>query len=284
MEKSLKGLFKTITVTDTSIILLKNSGKRLFEFPLSEVTNFIFEKGTTWKFGFLTVCLLNGSGYNVNRNTAASDKNTITFNSQNNDSFDLLYSELRGMVQLKSLEDLKPEPVNSPELKPTVSAPVKNSPAASKFCSNCGAKLTGGKFCSECGAPIPANASSGESELPTPVSPPRADDKKSFWQQAVEQGNEINRQKAAAKAAQPKPQSKKERIKENKANGVACCPKCGSTSLSANKKGFGIGKAIVGAGVTSLIPGAGIIGAVAGNAGAKKVIVTCLNCGHQWKA
>lgn len=74
-----------------------------------------------------------------------------------------------------------------------------------------------------------------------------------------------------------KPQSKRERIKENKQNGVACCPKCGSTSLSANKKGFGIGKAVVGAALTCGI------GLVAGNIGAKKVWVTCLNCGNKWK-
>lgn len=75
--------------------------------------------------------------------------------------------------------------------------------------------------------------------------------------------------------------TKRERIAENKRNGVACCPKCGSTSLSANKKGFGIGKAVIGAAITA--PIAGPIGLVAGNAGAKKVWVTCLNCGHRWK-
>lgn len=68
----------------------------------------------------------------------------------------------------------------------------------------------------------------------------------------------------------------KQRIKENKANGIACCPKCGSTSLTANKKGFGIGKAVVGAALT------GGIGLAAGNIGAKKVRVTCLNCGYQF--
>lgn len=56
------------------------------------------------------------------------------------------------------------------------------------------------------------------------------------------------------------------------------CPKCGSTSISANKKGFGVGKAVVGAAV------AGSIGLVAGNIGSKKVLITCLNCGHQWRA
>lgn len=32
-------------------------------------------------------------------------------------------------------------------------------------------------------------------------------------------------------------------------NGIACCPKCGSTSLTANKKGFGVGKAVIGTAV-----------------------------------
>lgn len=76
---------------------------------------------------------------------------------------------------------------------------------------------------------------------------------------------------------QAQPLTKLERIRENKRNGVACCPKCGSTSLSANKKGFGIGKAVLGASI------AGNLGLMAGNINAKKVWVTCLNCGHRWK-
>lgn len=60
---------------------------------------------------------------------------------------------------------------------------------------------------------------------------------------------------------------------------IAQCPKCGSTSLSADKKGFSITKAIVG---TLLVDP--LIGVVAGNAGKNKVIVTCLKCGHQWQA
>lgn len=60
--------------------------------------------------------------------------------------------------------------------------------------------------------------------------------------------------------------SKRQRIKENKKNGIACCPKCGSTSLTANKKGFGVGKAVIGTAV------AGPIGLVAGNKGAKKFV------------
>lgn len=74
-----------------------------------------------------------------------------------------------------------------------------------------------------------------------------------------------------------RPLSKRERIKENKKNGVACCPKCGSTSISANRKGFGVGKAAAGAFL------AGPYGLVAGGIGSKKVVITCLNCGYQWK-
>ncbi|MDL0260236.1 zinc ribbon domain-containing protein, partial [Clostridioides difficile] len=59
---------------------------------------------------------------------------------------------------------------------------------------------------------------------------------------------------------------------------VARCPRCGSVSLSAHKKGFGIGKAVAGATI------AGGIGLVAGNLGAKKVRVTCLSCGKQFWA
>ena len=85
-----------------------------------------------------------------------------------------------------------------------------------------------------------------------------------------------HRVKPAAAAASPKV-SAAQRIKDNKAAGVACCPKCGSTSLSANKKGFGFGKAVAGAFL------AGPVGVVGGTLGANKLEVTCLNCGHKFK-
>ena len=70
----------------------------------------------------------------------------------------------------------------------------------------------------------------------------------------------------------------KQRIRENQSAGIACCPKCGSTSLSANKKGFGAGKAAAGMFLTG-----NLAGAVAGGIGANKVTVTCLNCGYKFK-
>jgi len=61
-------------------------------------------------------------------------------------------------------------------------------------------------------------------------------------------------------------------------NSLITCPRCGSTQISADKKGFSVGKAVAGVAL------AGGVGVVAGGIGAKKVIVTCLNCGKQWKA
>lgn len=56
-----------------------------------------------------------------------------------------------------------------------------------------------------------------------------------------------------------------------------CCPRCGSTQLTANKKGFGLGKAAAG----GLLLGP--VGLLGGFLGSNKVIITCLKCGHQWK-
>lgn len=55
------------------------------------------------------------------------------------------------------------------------------------------------------------------------------------------------------------------------------CPKCGSSQITANKKGFSGKKAVVGALLT------GGIGIAAGTIGSGKIIITCLNCGNQFK-
>lgn len=55
------------------------------------------------------------------------------------------------------------------------------------------------------------------------------------------------------------------------------CTKCRSTQLSANKKGFSGKKAVAGAVLT------GGIGLLAGTLGSNKIIITCLNCGNQFK-
>lgn len=54
------------------------------------------------------------------------------------------------------------------------------------------------------------------------------------------------------------------------------CPKCGSTQITANKKGFSGKKAVAGAIVT------GGIGLLAGTIGSNKVKITCLACGNEF--
>jgi DNA-directed RNA polymerase subunit RPC12/RpoP len=56
------------------------------------------------------------------------------------------------------------------------------------------------------------------------------------------------------------------------------CPKCGSSQLTTNKKGFSLGKAV--AGGVLLVP---IAGVATGMIGKNKIIITCLNCGKQFK-
>lgn len=181
-----------------------------------------------------------------------------------------------------------------------------------KFCSNCGAPLNGGKFCSECGTPV-VDVQQENVTRPVPTAPNFGIDDEALLESlfmetgasktvmckryAREKGLDPSvaksvvdsfmdtktfSQKMAAGQSLMQSSTKrgqaKQRIAENKANGVACCPKCGSTSLSAHKKGFGVGKAVVGVALT------GGIGLAAGNIGAKKVRITCLNCGHQFWA
>lgn len=54
------------------------------------------------------------------------------------------------------------------------------------------------------------------------------------------------------------------------------CPKCRSQQVTANKAGFGVGKAVVG----GLLLGP--LGLAAGAHGSGKITVSCMACGHQW--
>lgn len=69
-----------------------------------------------------------------------------------------------------------------------------------------------------------------------------------------------------------------QRIKQMDRDGIVYCPKCYSAEVTANKKGIGLGKAAVGGLV------AGPVGLLAGGIGRKKIKVTCLKCGNEWKA
>jgi hypothetical protein len=55
------------------------------------------------------------------------------------------------------------------------------------------------------------------------------------------------------------------------------CPKCQSTHVTAQKQGFGLGKAAVGGVLTG---GVGLLG---GFIRSRKIYLTCLKCGHKFK-
>jgi len=67
------------------------------------------------------------------------------------------------------------------------------------------------------------------------------------------------------------------RKKEMDDQGIPYCPKCLSTSLSANKKGFGVGKALVGGALT------GGVGLLAGAIGKNKMELYCMKCGNKFR-
>ena len=55
------------------------------------------------------------------------------------------------------------------------------------------------------------------------------------------------------------------------------CPQCGSAQIAGGTKGFSGGKAV---GFAIL---AGPVGLLAGLHGSKRIVVSCLNCGHKWQ-
>ncbi|MTI95419.1 MAG: hypothetical protein FH749_08005 [Firmicutes bacterium] len=170
--------------------------------------------------------------------------------------------------------------------EPNIEKPNNTEPSImQKFCSGCGSQLFGA-FCSECGRAanstmvtdthdsINGHGADIEATLSTQdnvfITPGKSIEKKGFWASAMERADELNRQKAEEK------RQLKERIAQMDREGKAYCPKCYSADLTAHKKGFGAGKAAVGAVLWLPL-------AAAGGIGSGKVKVTCLKCGHQFR-
>lgn len=58
------------------------------------------------------------------------------------------------------------------------------------------------------------------------------------------------------------------------------CPKCGSTLIHIDKRGFKTGRAIAG----GLLTGNILVATAAGGVGKNNIEMTCLKCGHKFKA
>ncbi len=141
------------------------------------------------------------------------------------------------------------------------------------YCTKCGAQIANdSKFCTSCGTKINYTVQSVNQNVMT--------------KEQMEM--QIQMQQLKMQQQQMNMQAEQLRIQQEQFNSMLKCPRCGSTSISGNKKGYGVVKGGLGAVVgTALIPIPGVgtaIGAGLGNKGAKKVICTCMNCGYKFKA
>ena len=135
-----------------------------------------------------------------------------------------------------------------------------DSPASTQFCPYCGRENNASSaFCAYCGKTLSSAALSQDALAPLEDS--SSTDIMAFARQEADAAIS-RRQWSEPVYYQPDNQAR--------------CPKCGSTSLSVDRKGFGYGKAVAGAVI------AGPIGLLAGGIGANKTMVTCMSCGHKY--
>lgn len=76
----------------------------------------------------------------------------------------------------------------------------------------------------------------------------------------------------------PKKAALAKRMKELDSQGIAYCPKCASTSITAGKRGFAFDKAITASFFLSTEASL-----IAGASGADKPECICMKCGHTWR-
>lgn len=145
------------------------------------------------------------------------------------------------------------------------------------FCTKCGKENSAdSKFCGYCGNPfVSFIAEKDENSKMTKEDMDLAYYKASLQMQQQELlMREQELEEARRQTAQ---QQEQLRLQQKQYDDMMKCPLCGSTSLSGNKKGYGVGKGVIGAAMF------GPLGLMAGNMSAKKVIVTCMKCGFKFK-
>ena len=159
------------------------------------------------------------------------------------------------------------------------------------FCPNCGNNCGDANFCPKCGFDIRISVQHSHDPKPHTVEENCTVKKISAAQEMIYAANDarqyervpgyIPAHKLIDVNASDIPVSKKEvfrmRKKELESSGQVFCPKCLSTSISANQKGFSFIRGAIGASI-------GLdVGLITGGIGSKKVICTCLKGGYQWK-
>lgn len=159
---------------------------------------------------------------------------------------------------------------------------IDTIPAAVKldviFCTQCGKEnRADSAFCGYCGNPFTSFVAD-RSEMGELT---KTDMDLAYYKanlQMQEQALQMQQQELEEARKQTEQQRQQLRLQRKQYDEMMKCPRCGSTSLSGNKKGYGVGKGVVGAAIF------GPLGLVAGNIGSGKVMVTCMKCGYKFRA
>jgi transcriptional regulator with XRE-family HTH domain/transcription elongation factor Elf1 len=159
---------------------------------------------------------------------------------------------------------------------------VDTAPAVVKldvmFCTKCGKEnRADSAFCGYCGNPF----TSFVADKPETGELTKTDMDLAYYKanlQMQQQALQMQQQELEEARKQTEQQRQQLRLQRKQYDEMMKCPRCGSTSLSGNKKGYGVGKGVVGAIIF------GPLGLVAGNIGSGKVMVTCMKCGYKFRA
>ena len=145
------------------------------------------------------------------------------------------------------------------------------------FCTKCGKEnRADSAFCGYCGNPFTMFVAN----KPKTGSLTKTDMDLAYYKadlQMHQQALHIQQKELEETQRQTEHQRQQLQLQQEQYDKMMKCPRCGSTSLSGNKKGYGIGKGIIGA---SLF---GPLGLIAGNIGSGKVVITCMKCGYKFK-
>lgn len=146
------------------------------------------------------------------------------------------------------------------------------------FCTKCGKEnRADSAFCGYCGNPF----TSFVADKPETGELTKTDMDLAYYKanlQMQQQALQMQQQELEEARKQTEQQRQQLRLQRKQYDEMMKCPRCGSTSLSGNKKGYGVGKGVVGAAIF------GPLGLVAGNIGSGKVMVTCMKCGYKFRA
>lgn len=191
----------------------------------------------------------------------------------------ILLSEIFGVSIDQLLKDDLPvvedaQAVKDAETVETVPAVVKLDVM---FCTKCGKEnRADSAFCGYCGNPF----TSFVADRPESGELTKTDMDLAYYKanlQMQQQALQMQQQELEEARKQTEQQRQQLRLQRKQYDEMMKCPRCGSTSLSGNKKGYGVGKGVVGAALL------GPIGLVAGNIGSGKVMVTCMKCGYKFR-